>query len=55
MPLDTLTDQPRVSAPDPTGNTEPSVTGLAAAQRLAEITGIGPVRLRSSSPRSDWT
>ena len=41
--LDTLTDQPRVSAPDPTGNTEPSVTGLAAAQRLAEITAIGPV------------
>jgi transposase len=41
--LDTLTDQPRVSAPDPTGDTEPSVTGLAAAQRLAEITGIGPV------------
>jgi transposase len=41
--LDTVTDQPRVSAPDPTGNTEPSVTGLAAAQRLAEITGIGPV------------
>ena len=43
MPLDTLTDQPRVSAPDPTGNTVPLVTGLGAAQRLAEITGIGPV------------